>query len=63
MPFTPVFGDGSTKFQPVFVKDLAQAVAHCAETSEFEGKIVEIGGPKGIFTNEKNNTKYTHLRN
>jgi len=53
LPFMPVFGGGTTRFQPVFVGDLACAVQAVVELSETRGrvagKIIEAGGPD-IFT-------------
>ncbi|KAF0413250.1 NADP-binding protein [Gigaspora margarita] len=53
LPFMPVFGGGFTKFQPVYVWDLAMAVAKTSNQSlkfqEFQGKVFEIGGPK-VYT-------------
>lgn len=44
-PVMPLLGGGRTKFQPVFVGDLASAVAAaCAGTGK-PGTIYEIGGP------------------
>ncbi|CAG8602519.1 1391_t:CDS:2 [Dentiscutata erythropus] len=49
LPFVPVFGGGSTKFQPVYVGNLAMAAAKASNQSlKFQGKVFEIGGPKGI---------------
>lgn len=50
LPFLPVFGGGHTKFQPVYVGDLARAVElMCRDSSEvnteISGKILEAGGP------------------
>ncbi|CAG8622475.1 17447_t:CDS:2, partial [Dentiscutata heterogama] len=48
LPFVPVFGGGSTKFQPVYIGDLAMAAAKANNQSlKFQGKVFEIGGPKG----------------
>jgi len=47
--FTPVFpliGGGQTKFQPLFVSDLAQAVVACLENDEAAGQTYELGGPE-----------------
>lgn len=54
MPFLPVFGGGISKFQPVYVGDLAQFVEVLSrdekQTQEsFEGKVVEAGGPQSKF--------------
>ncbi|VDB85272.1 unnamed protein product [Peniophora sp. CBMAI 1063] len=50
LPFLPVFGDGSTRFQPVFVDDLAQLVEIISRQdpairSEVAGRVIEAGGP------------------
>lgn len=52
LPFLPVFGGGTTKFQPVYVGDLAslvEIVSHNDPTirSMVDGKTVEAGGPDG----------------
>ena len=44
-PFLPLIGGGRTKFQPVFVGDLAAAIANVAAGAGENGKIYEIGGP------------------
>ena len=41
----PLFGSGVTKFQPVFVGDVALAVAHALADDRTRGKIYELGGP------------------
>jgi NADH dehydrogenase len=46
MPFLPVIGDGNTHFQPVFVDDVAEAVALSVEGKVAGGKIYELGGPE-----------------
>ena len=50
-PLLPIFGDsfadaGSTKFQPVFVGDVAAAIAQCLSDEVTVGKTYEIGGPR-----------------
>lgn len=45
-PALPLIGGGNTKFQPVYVDDVAQAVVRVATTSGYEGKIYELAGPK-----------------
>lgn len=44
-PVLPLVG-GSTKFQPVFVGDLAEAIANAAEGQATPGTIYELGGPE-----------------
>jgi uncharacterized protein YbjT (DUF2867 family) len=50
-PFIPLIGGGKTKFQPVYVQDVAKAVVNCLsmEANEVCGKTFELGGPK-IYT-------------
>jgi uncharacterized protein YbjT (DUF2867 family) len=45
-PFLPLIGGGSTKFQPVFVGDVAEAIARSVDASIAGGKIYELGGPE-----------------
>ena len=47
-PVLPLIGGGHTKFQPVFVGDVAQAVAKAAIQNDLAGKTFELGGP-GVF--------------
>jgi uncharacterized protein YbjT (DUF2867 family) len=48
-PVLPLVGGGTTRFQPVFVGDVAQAFAKLIESPELAGKTYEFGGPE-IFT-------------
>jgi uncharacterized protein YbjT (DUF2867 family) len=45
----PLFGGGTTKFQPVFVGDVADAVANAAADARTQGRTYELGGP-GVYT-------------
>ena len=45
-PVLPLIGGGETKFQPVFVGDVAAAVAAALTDSEAAGKTYELGGPR-----------------
>jgi uncharacterized protein YbjT (DUF2867 family) len=45
-PFLPLIGGGETRFQPVFVADVAEAIARAAEGSARPGTIYELGGPE-----------------
>ena len=46
LPFLPVLA-GESKFQPVYVRDLAQAIAMAAlNPKRFGGQLYEIGGPQ-----------------
>ncbi len=45
-PVLPLVGGGETAFQPVYVTDVAEAVAKSVEGKVAKGKIYEIGGPE-----------------
>jgi NADH dehydrogenase len=45
-PALPLIGGGHTRFQPVFVQDVAAAIAACLDRPETAGKLYELGGPK-----------------
>lgn len=44
-PFLPAIGGGKTKFQPVYVVDVAQIIAGVADDKKYDGSIIEVGGP------------------
>lgn len=48
-PALPLYGGGNTRFQPVYVGDVADAIVHALENDAARGKIYELGGPQ-IFT-------------
>lgn len=48
-PVLPLIGGGMTKFQPVFVGDVGQALARMVTDPATAGQTYEIGGP-GTFT-------------
>ncbi|KIR67311.1 NADH dehydrogenase [Cryptococcus bacillisporus CA1873] len=50
LPVLPVFGGGITRFQPVYVGDVARAIEICCRddptvVSQVAGRIIEAGGP------------------
>ena len=45
-PFLPLIGGGATKFQPVFVGDVAQAISRAVAGRAKDGTIYELGGPE-----------------
>jgi uncharacterized protein YbjT (DUF2867 family) len=45
-PFLPLIGGGETRFQPVFVADVAEVIARAAEGATRPGTIYELGGPE-----------------
>ncbi len=48
-PVLPLIGGGATRFQPVYVGDVADAVAAVLSRSDTEGKTYELAGP-AVFT-------------
>jgi uncharacterized protein YbjT (DUF2867 family) len=49
LPVMPLFGAGETKLQPVFVGDVAEAVAGALATPATRGRLYELGGPR-VYT-------------
>ena len=45
-PVLPLIGGGNTRFQPVYVGDVADAVVAALDRPEAAGKTYELGGPK-----------------
>jgi NADH dehydrogenase len=45
-PALPLIGGGATKFQPVFVGDVAEAVARAVDGAVAGGRVYELGGPE-----------------
>jgi uncharacterized protein YbjT (DUF2867 family) len=48
-PALPLIGGGETRFQPVYVGDVAEAVIRCLDDPATAGRTYELGGPK-IYT-------------
>jgi uncharacterized protein YbjT (DUF2867 family) len=48
-PALPLIGGGKTKFTPLFVGDLAEAVATLIDRGDASGQTLELGGPE-VFT-------------
>ncbi len=48
-PALPLIGGGETKFQPIYVDDVADAVCDALVMPEAKGRIFELGGPR-IYT-------------
>jgi len=48
-PALPLIGGGKTRFQPVYVGDVAQAVVTALSDPACRGKVYELGGPK-VYT-------------
>jgi uncharacterized protein YbjT (DUF2867 family) len=45
-PALPLIGGGETKFQPVFIGDVAEAIARAVDGNAKSGTTYEIGGPE-----------------
>lgn len=48
-PALPLIGGGRTRFQPVYVGDVADAIMRCLEDPACQGKTYELGGPR-VYT-------------
>ena len=51
-PILPLIGGGATRFQPVYVKDVAEAVVRVLERSDAAGRTYELGGPEVLTFRE-----------
>jgi NADH dehydrogenase len=49
LPAMPLFGLGQVRLQPVYVEDVAGAVARALATPQAAGKVYELGGPQ-VYT-------------
>lgn len=47
-PLLPLIGGGRTRFQPVYVGDVALAIANVVEGAGESGQIYELGGPASL---------------
>ena len=45
-PIIPLIGGGKTKFEPIYVGDVAKAIVRSLELNNSEIKIYELGGPE-----------------
>ena len=52
LPFIPLLGSGKGLFQPVYIGDLAEALARIAGEPKFYGKITELCGPRRLSLDE-----------
>jgi len=46
LPVLPLIGGGTMRFQPVYVRDVASAVAAALNTPAAKGKVYELAGPR-----------------
>jgi NADH dehydrogenase len=51
-PILPLIGGGKTKFSPIYVGDVAEAIAKVLELNNSEPKIYELGGPENYSFKE-----------
>lgn len=51
-PVLPLLGGGATRLQPVYVGDVAEAIARSVDGAIEGGKIYELGGPKVLTFKE-----------
>ena len=51
-PILPLIGSGKTKFTPIYVGDVAKAIAKALELNNSEPKIYELGGPENYSFKE-----------
>ena len=49
LPVLPVYGGGKTRFQPVYVGDVATAIVHALADASTTGQTYELGGP-AVYT-------------
>lgn len=52
LPVVPVIGDGKTRVEPVYVKDVARCVAEAAVREDCKDKVFELGGPERLTMDE-----------
>ena len=46
VPALPLIGGGKTRFQPVYVGDVAQAIVNAVSHGDAQGRLYELGGPE-----------------
>jgi NADH dehydrogenase len=61
-PALPLIGGGHTRFQPVFVGDVAQALMRILESPASEGQTFELGGPASFTFRELMELMLTEIR-
>ncbi len=61
-PVFPLFGDGSTRLQPVFVGDVAEAVVKAVSSPSASGQVYELGGPRVYRYKELIELVLVHLK-
>ena len=51
-PILPVFGDGNSRQQPIYVEDVAQAILACLKSDSTIGKCYDIAGKYPLTYNQ-----------
>lgn len=51
-PVIPVFGDGRTTIQPIWVDDLAAFIVDLLQADRFRNETLEVGGPESVSIEE-----------
>ena len=51
-PVLPLIGGGKTKFEPIYVGDIAKAIVKALELNNSEPEIYELGGPENYSFKE-----------
>ncbi len=52
LPFFPLIGGGKTRFQPVYVLDVAKSIVHALCDISSVGRVYELGGPEIVTFKE-----------
>lgn len=52
LPAIPMIDGGDDRFQPIWVGDLARAIADCVERTDLHGRVLELAGAEETSTNE-----------
>lgn len=61
LPFFPLIGGGKTRFQPVYVLDVAKSVVHALCDIHTCGQIFELGGPEVLNFKEIYQRLFTYI--
>lgn len=61
-PFLPLIGGGHTKFQPVYVGDVADAAIKCLLSENYAGGTYELGGPDVVSFKEIYEILFEHTK-
>ena len=61
LPFFPLIGGGKTRFQPVYVLDVAKSVVHALCDIHSCGQIFQLGGPEIVTFKEIYQRLFTYI--